>query len=73
MYRVGVRACVLVFIVFIVFFVFFLFPPFRFRVNSQDRATNGVLDLIIWYQQLLVTADLTPHPSNFVSKKFPQK
>ena len=47
--------------------------PIRFRVNSQDRATNGVLDLIIWYQQPLVSANLTPHPPNFVSKIFPKK
>ena len=52
-----------------------VFPslPLGFEVNPRDRATHGVLDLIIWYQQLLVTADLTPHPPDFVSRKFSKK
>ena len=47
--------------------------PLYFGVKLRDRATHGVLDLIIWYQQLLVTADLTLHPPDFVSRKFPKK
>ena len=41
--------------------------------QPQDRATHGVLDLIIWYQKLLVTADLTFHPLDFVPRKFFKK
>ena len=47
--------------------------PLGFEVNPRDRATHGVLDLIIWYQQLLVTADLTSHPPDFVPRKFSKK
>ena len=46
--------------------------PLGFEVNPRDRATHGVLDLIIWYQQLLVTADLTFHPLDFVLENFPK-
>ena len=62
--------------VFFVFLVFFhLSPSFPFDSlgHSRDRATIGVLDLIIWYQQPLVSADLTLHPPNFVSRKFSKK
>ena len=55
-----------------------VFPPFPLwiLVKPQDRATQRVLDRIIWYQQPLVSADLTFHPpdlpSNFFSKKYPK-
>ena len=51
----------------------FPISPLGFEVNPRDRATHGVLDLIIWYQQLLVTADLTSHPPDFVPRKFSKK
>ena len=47
--------------------------PLDFGVKLRDLATPGVLDLIIWYQKLLVTADLTLHPPDFVSRKFSKK